>query len=480
MVFRPGGFNVDFSHSLRLQPEPIENMGTQSDEVRLRANGRELSVAELLNRRHPLERTEVQLGVLRQTRQVRHHQEHFILVSADEGQYLAVIRVKEFQRAAAKGLEPLPLGDQALQPPQVGARILQPRLHVDNFIVVLGVRDNGQIEALGVGAGKPRVAVRTPLHGRTDAVAVAQEDIIPHPDLVPVVDDWRPRQREEQAVHELDLIPVHPQQRMETTPDAHIDARLGVVGVDPVDVVALLVGNHLQGELIVIAQEQGPLAILRNGGRLSEDIDNGEPVFHADGHEHARHEREMERHVALVAVPKIRRGVLGPLVGLGQEHAASKIGVNFTPYILEQPVRFRQVLTMRAFALVKIRHGVQPQPIHTHAQPEIHHLDDCLADQAVIVIQVRLVMVEAVPVISIGHGVPRPVRALEVLEDDARLLVLLRRVAPDVEVAPMVARGGPARALEPGMLVRGMVQDQLRDHAQAPAVRFSQEHLEIA
>ena len=383
MVFRLGGFNVDFSHPLRLQPEPIENMRTQSDEVRLCANGRELRVAELLDRRHPLERTEVQLCVLRQTRQVRHHQQHFILVSADEGQHLAVIRVKEFQRSAAKGLEPLPLGDQAPHPPQVGARILEPRLHVDNFIVVFGVRDNGQIEALGVGAGKARVAVRTPLHRRTDAVAVAQEDIVPHPDLVPVVDDRRARQREEQAVHELNLIPVVPQQRMETAPDAQVDARLGVVGVDPVHVVALLVRDHLQGELIMIAQEQGPLAILRNGGRLSEDIDNREPVFHAHGHEHAWHKREMESHVALVAVPKIRRGVLGPLVGFGQEHAASKIGVNFTPYILEQPVRFRQVLTMRAFALVKIRHGVQPQPIHTHAQPEIHHLDDCLADVGV-------------------------------------------------------------------------------------------------
>ena len=230
----------------------------------------------------------------------------------------------------------------------------------------------------------------------------------------------------------------------------------------------------------MVTQEKTPLAVVRDLGRLSQDLDDRRSHLFAQGHVDAGHEREMERHVALVTVPKIRRGVLGPLVGLGQEHAASKIGVNFTPYIFEQPVRFRQVLTMRAFALVKIRHGVQPQPVHTHAQPEIHHLDDCLADQAVIVIQVRLVMVEAVPVISIGHGVPRPVRALEVLEDDARLLVLLRRVAPDVEVAPMVARGGPARALEPGMLVRGMVQDQLRDHAQAPAVRFSQEHLEIA
>ncbi|PYV05585.1 MAG: hypothetical protein DMG26_05025, partial [Acidobacteria bacterium] len=159
------------------------------------------------------------------------------------------------------------------------------------------------------------------------------------------------RQREEQAVHELNLIPVVPQQRMETAPDAQVDARLGVVGVDPVHVVALLVRDHLQGELIMIAQEQGPLAILRNGGRLSEDIDNREPVFHAHGHEHAWHKREMESHVALVAVPKIRGGVLGPLVGLGQEHAAPKIGANFSTYILEQGVRFRKVLAIGAFPL---------------------------------------------------------------------------------------------------------------------------------
>ena len=84
--------------------------------------------------------------------------------------------------------------------------------------------------------------------------------------------------------------------------------------------------------------------------------------------------------------------------------------------------------------------------------------------------------VEAVPVIGLGHRVPGPIGGLEVLEDDARLLVLVRRVAPDVKVArrgcPVSA---PARRLKPGMLVRGVIEHQLGDHPQAAPVRLAQE-----
>ena len=45
-------------------------------------------------------------------------------------------------------------------------------------------------------------------------------------------------------------------------------------------------------------------------------------------HEQARHEREVEGHVALVAVAEVGDGVLGPLVGLGQQHAVRELVVD--------------------------------------------------------------------------------------------------------------------------------------------------------
>ena len=45
-------------------------------------------------------------------------------------------------------------------------------------------------------------------------------------------------------------------------------------------------------------------------------------------HEHARHQREVEGHVALVAVAEVGAHVLGPLVGLGEQHAVRVVRVD--------------------------------------------------------------------------------------------------------------------------------------------------------
>ena len=83
----------------------------------------------------------------------------------------------------------LPQGDQALHPPQQRVRVVLLRLDVEGFVMILRINDNGEIEPLGIGAGKPRVAIPAPLHGRAHPVAVAQIHIVPHADLVAVVDD---------------------------------------------------------------------------------------------------------------------------------------------------------------------------------------------------------------------------------------------------------------------------------------------------
>ena len=89
-------------------------------------------------------------------------------------------------------------------------------------------------------------------------------------------------------------------------------------------------------------------------------------------HEQPRHEREVEGHVALVAVAEVGDGVLGPLVGLGEQHAvgvaARRCGARSS---LQEGVRLGQVLAVGALALVEVGHGVEPQAVDAHLEPEV-------------------------------------------------------------------------------------------------------------
>ena len=141
------------------------------------------------------------------------------------------------------------------------------RLDVDRLVVVLGVDDRRQVQLLRIGAREAGVAIGAPLHRRAHAVAVAEVDVVAHADLVAVVEDRRAGQREQQRVHQLDLAPPF-EQRRQPAADAEVDARVAVRGVDAVHVVAILVGDHLERQLVVVAQERRPLAARRDRRRL--------------------------------------------------------------------------------------------------------------------------------------------------------------------------------------------------------------------
>ena len=64
---------------------------------------------------------------------------------------------------------------------------------------------------------------------------------------------------------------------------------------------------------------------------LRDDVGDRQAIFLAQGHVDARHQREMECHVAFVAVAEIRANIGGPLIGFGQEHAVGIIGVDLAP-----------------------------------------------------------------------------------------------------------------------------------------------------
>ena len=180
------------------------------------------------------------------------------------------------------------------------------RFDVDGREAVDRIADHRCVEPCRVGSRKAAVAIAGPLHRRSDAVAIAEVDVVAHTDLVAVVDHRRSGKREEQAGHQLDPPPAVLHQRRQTAPDAVVDPHLWIGGVGLVHVVAFLVGHHLERQLVVVAKEQSPLAALRNFRRLTQDLDNRVTILLPHGHEHPRHQRKIERHVALIAIAEVR------------------------------------------------------------------------------------------------------------------------------------------------------------------------------
>ena len=114
----------------------------------------------------------------------------------------------------------------------------------------------------------------------------------------------------------------------------------------------------------MVAQEDRPLAAFRDLRRLAHDVGDREAVLLRDRHVHARHQREVERHVAFVAVAEIVLGVLRPLIGLGEQHAVrDSVASSSARMSLQDLVGLRQVLVVRALALDQVGHGVEPQAV---------------------------------------------------------------------------------------------------------------------
>lgn len=290
-------------------------------------------------------------------------------------------------------------------------RVALLRLHVDGVVAVERVHHRRQHQIRRVGTGETAVAVHRPLHGRAHTVAIAEEDVVAHADLVTVVDHRRARHGEQQAVEQFDAATVALQQRCQTPTDAEVDACPLVRGVVVPQIVTLAIGDHLQGQLIVVAQEDRPLTVVRDVRRLPQDVGDRKAVFLGDGHVHARHQREVERHVAFVAraavfATEVQLGILRPLVGLGQQHAIGVVGVDLGADGLEHRVGLGQVFVVGAVTLDQVGNRVQAQTVDAHVQPEAHDGQYRLHHLRVVEIQIRLVGIEAVPEVLLGHRVP--------------------------------------------------------------------------
>ena len=163
------------------------------------------------------------------------------------------------------------------------------------------------------------------------------------------------------------------------------------------------------------------MAAFRDLRGLLQDLDDRMSLLLGHGHVHARHQREVIGDMALVPIAEIIAHILGPLVGLGEEHAVLVVLVDNSTHLLDDGMCLGQVLVTGAVADAQIGDRIEAQPVHAHVEPKAHDPDDGLHDLRIVVVQVRLMGEEAVPVVLFGDRVPGPVGGLGVGEDDARL-----------------------------------------------------------
>ena len=167
-------------------------------------------------------------------------------------------------------------------------------------------------------------------------------------------------------------------------------------------------------------------------------------------------------------------------VDLAEQHAVAAAAAEERPQVAQVGVRVGEDLlrVVDAVGGQEERHGVDPEARQAQLEPEAHDLGDLVAHLRIGDVEVGLVLVELVQVVLPGLLVELPDAVLLVGEDD--LLLLGRRlVAPDVEVAVgrVLALAG---ALEPRVLVAGVVDDEVGDDPHAAVLRGADDLDEVA
>ncbi len=136
----------------------------------------------------------------------------------------------------------------------------------------------------------------------------------------------------------------------------------------------------------------------------------------------------------LIAVAEVGAHIFRPLVGLGEQHGAWGVRVHKLAQALEKGVRFRQILAAGAFTLEEIGCGIDAEGIHTQVKPKLDRTQHRALHGRVVVVQIRLVMKEAVPEILATQRIECPVGRLGIEKDDARRAVTVVGVAPNVPI----------------------------------------------
>ena len=300
------------------------------------------------------------------------------------------------------------------------------------------------------------------------------------PDLLAVEQHRGARQGEQQAVDHPDPARVAVQHRRQPATQAPaVELHRPGPGRRPSKTSwRSLVLQLVQGQLVVVAHEGGPLAVRadRRPGRSA--LASGRASARAS--DRYRFCIVTKSNCMFSSLPwsppkKLACSLRGE-VDLAQQHRVAGPAGQALAQRAQVGVRVGEQLVVLAHRLQQERHGVDPEAGQPDLEPEPHHLRDVVADRGVGDVQVRLVLVEVVQVVLLGLLVELPDALLRVREHRLLLRAGRRLVDPDVVVAELRVPAG-ARVLEPGVLVRGVVHHHVGDHPD-PAVAGGPDHLD--
>jgi hypothetical protein len=116
---------------------------------------------------------------------------------------------------------------------------------------------------------------------------------------------------------------------------------------------------------------------------------------------------------------EVGQQIFRPLVGLGDEDAAGIFGIHHAAHFLQEGVGFGQIFAVGAFALVQVGDGIDAEAVQPHVQPVADDVEHLFVHLGIVVVEVGLAAVEAVPEILPGDLVVGPVGRFGVQEDDA-------------------------------------------------------------
>ena len=166
------------------------------------------------------------------------------------------------------------------------------------------------------------------------------------------------------------------------------------------------------------------------------------------------------------------------LVGLRDEHRIRVVGVHEGANLLHKLDGLRQGLAAYTVAFKEVSNGIKAQAVQSLVHPEGQDLEHLLLHGRVIVVQIRLVGVEAVEVVLAALVIPSPIGGLHVGENDTDFGVALRVIAPNIEIA-IGAGGIRAGGLEPRVVGAGVIERQIRHNAHAAAVQLRNELFKV-
>ena len=131
----------------------------------------------------------------------------------------------------------------------------------------------------------------------------------------------------------------------------------------------------------------------------------------------------------------------------------------------------RQIFAVGSIGFKQVRNGIESEPIKAKSKPMTDHLDHCVLNLGVAIVQIWLMVKEAMPVVLLPLMIEAPVRGLRIYKNDPSIAPPLIVISPYVPVR-LGIRGVLSRFQEPRVLIRGVVHHHVCNHANPTAVRL--------